>query len=140
MVAVWLTAAELPEAPDVGVVRPWWFLLIGLILLGAAVIYFVDRWRKRPPVERLSTGDQLSQFRLLYEQGQLSREEYDRIKATLMPRLRQEINVPARPGEKPPAPPAPQGPPLDETGKAGLPLESPAPEGPPPAAPPESGS
>lgn len=116
MVAVWLAVLQEPKLQDAPeAFRPWWFVLIGVIMLGAFVIFMVDRWRKRPAVERGSTGDQLSQFRLLYEQGQLSREEYDRIKATLMPRLRQEMNVPAQPGEKPPAPPE-EPPPPPETG------------------------
>jgi hypothetical protein len=124
MFAVWLTAADLQDAPNMEAVvkesRPWWFALIGVILLIAVVIFIVDRWRKRPPVERLSTGDQLSQFRLLYEQGQLSREEYDRIKATLMPRLRQEMNVPVRPSEGPKAPPAPDEPPPPAPPESGI--------------------
>src|SRR5258708_34990119 len=111
MVAIWLSVADVQNIPDPGMFRPWWFVLMGVILLGAAVIYGVDRWRKRTTPDRLSSGDQLSQFRLLYEQGTLSREEYDRIRATLMPRLRQELNVPSRPNQEPSAPPAPEEPP-----------------------------
>jgi hypothetical protein len=73
--------------------------LIGILLLAALVIYFVDRWRKRVAAAQddASCNDQLSQFRSLYERGEMSREEYDSVKALLAGQLRKELNVPAPP-------------------------------------------
>jgi hypothetical protein len=101
-------------------VRPLWIALAVAILLGALVIFLVDRWRKRAQADQFSAGDQLSRFRLLYEQGELSREEYDRIRSKLGARLRQELDVPARPAETAPSTqPPPESPP--ETPAAGSP-------------------
>jgi hypothetical protein len=77
-------------------------LLMGLVLVGAVVITLVQRWRGRNTEEHLSTGDQLAHFRSLYEAGDLSEEEYDRIRALLGDRLRQELDLPAPPADDPP--------------------------------------
>lgn len=74
----------------------------GVLLLLALVVALLERWRKRSPQERLSAGDQLAHFRELYEQGELSREEYARLHALLSERIREEMEV-----EIPPAPAAP---------------------------------
>jgi uncharacterized membrane protein len=54
-------------------------LLLGLVLLVA-----VDRWRKRvsqaPP-----TGDQLDYLQELYDKGEISQEELDRLRTRLGP-------------------------------------------------------
>src|SRR5262249_44812424 len=49
------------------------------LLLAAVVLKLIDRWRKRPVSDSLTPGDQLAQFRELYEQGHLSTEEFERI-------------------------------------------------------------
>jgi hypothetical protein len=88
--------------------------LIGVLLVGALIIWWVDRWRKRSQEALDSSGDQLAHFRELYEQGNLSAEEFERIRGLLGKRLRQELDVPA----------------------SGTPeKDSQQPEGPPPAAP-----
>lgn len=81
--------------------------LVGLILLGALVIVLLDRWRKRGEPPPLTANEQLAQFRELYERGELSQEEFDRIRARLTPHLRSELG-----GQPPPASgPLPPGPP-----------------------------
>lgn len=89
--------------------RFWWtsLALVGALLLGAIVIAALDRWRKRTQEERVSAGDQLSHFRSLYDRGEISREEFDRIRTRLGGKMRQEFQLP-----QPPAPPAapPRGP------------------------------
>ncbi len=80
--------------------------LIAALLVGALVILFVDRWRKRPSEQRFTSGDQLAHFRELYEEGEISREEYDRIRGRLQERLRKEMDVPGTPAA-PAAPPTP---------------------------------
>ena len=105
--------------------------LIGLLLVAALVLFFVDRWRKRRTVvdsDACAPNDQLSHFRSLYERGEMSREEFERVKALLTEQLRRELNVAvpvsrssAPVAEPPPAgtsvqasPPDPQTPPPQE--------------------------
>jgi hypothetical protein len=90
-------------------------LLIAALLLGALVIALVDRWRKRRGTETCTPGEQLSHFRSLYERGELSREEFERVRTLLGGRLRQDLQMPAAPvasaggAEPPPATPASTG-------------------------------
>jgi hypothetical protein len=81
--------------------------LVIALLIGVLVVALVDRWRKRTAMsERMSPGQQLTHFRQLYDRGELSREEFERIRALLGERLRQDLHLPgARPAE--PAQPAP---------------------------------
>jgi multidrug resistance efflux pump len=100
--------------------------LVGALLGGAIVLYLIDRWRKRGAAEEeaaATPNDQLSRFRSLYERGEMSREEFERVKALLTGQLRRELNVPApaAPAESRPvdtniqaAPPDPQSPPPPE--------------------------
>src|SRR5438094_7221668 len=83
--------------------------LVAILLLGALVLAWFDRLRKRADPSVLTPGDQLATFRLSYERGELSQEEYERIRARLGPKLRQQLDLPApparrdKPGEPPPA-------------------------------------
>jgi hypothetical protein len=73
-------------------------LLIGVLLLGAMALYWADRWRKQQLAETgPSTSDELTSFRVLYEQGELSQSEYDRIRSRLARKLRDEA-APRQPG------------------------------------------
>lgn len=79
--------------------------LVAVLMLAALVLAVVDRWRKRSRPDRLSPGEQLSHFRALYEKGELSREEYERIRTLLGGKLREELHLPAgRPAGAAPAP------------------------------------
>jgi hypothetical protein len=83
--------------------------LIGALLLGAAVIYCVDRWRKKADLAQASGEDEMTRYRALYECGELSKEEYDRLKALLSGRLRKQMNLPEpekAPEVKRPEPPS----------------------------------
>ena len=100
MVASWPTGMaqaevtrELPLSLLGGVL-----LLVAALAASAVVIIWVGRWIKRPTT---ASGDDLSYYRLLYEQGEFSREEYERIRAKLGQRLRQELDLPG-PGQAPP--------------------------------------
>jgi hypothetical protein len=106
--------------------------LIGILLIGALFLYLFDRWRKRVAAEdegACDPNDQLSHFRSLYERGEMSREEFESVKALLAGQLRREMNVAARSApapassvtETPPSdtnvqakPPDPQSPPPPE--------------------------
>lgn len=60
----------------------WGSILVAVLVLGAIVLARLDRWRKRMtgPEE---IEDTLSAFRLSYEEGEISEEEYKRIRAKL---------------------------------------------------------
>jgi hypothetical protein len=105
------------------------YLVIAL-LVGALIIAIVDRWRKRHGVARVDSGDQMAHFRALYERGELSKEEFEQIRARLGVRMRRELRLSTHPevDQVKNPPPPPEAPPP----AAGQP--PPAPE-PPPAAP-----
>jgi len=71
--------------------------LIAVLLGGALIIFLVDRWRKRQ--QPLETSDDLvlANYRSMYEEGELTREEFERIKEKLTHRLRSELDLPASP-------------------------------------------
>src|SRR5579871_2137594 len=102
-------------------------LLAGALLVGAIVVAFFDRWRKRRANETYTTHDQLTSFRLLYERGELSQEEYERIRVRLLAQLKasgtpdaamqdEAGEVPTTPAEEEVAPPAPDPPAPPATG------------------------
>jgi uncharacterized membrane protein len=88
-------------------------LLAAALLVGALIIAWAARWRKRSVSEGVSASDQLAHFRSLYEQGAISQEEFNRLRGLLGGRLKAELEL----GPKPP--PEERGraaadPPLDE--------------------------
>ncbi len=90
--AVRLTHREIPQW-----VLGATLLLMAVLVAAALIIVGVGRWLKRPARPADTSSDELAHFRLLYEQGEFSREEYDRIRSRLVPRLRKELDVPAPP-------------------------------------------
>jgi hypothetical protein len=82
--------------------------LAGAVLVAAILLTLLNRWRKREPEPPCTANEQLAEFRSLYERGELSQEEFERIRATLNEQLRREFEAQA--GEPPPAPPAPSAP------------------------------
>jgi hypothetical protein len=121
MDAAWQALAKAdPARPPLWDPRLLWLTLAlaAILLIGALMIAWIDRWRKRSGTERLSAKDQLANFRSLYEKGQLSQEEFERIRTLLSRQLRHELDVPAGPpGAGPeqrpetPKPAEPSGPP-----------------------------
>jgi len=89
----------------------WSGVLVGVLLLGAFVISRLDRWRKRQ-MEGADDPDPVMSFRELYERGELSKEEYDRV----LRRVAERVGAKPKPVPVPPA--APQepaaGPPATE--------------------------
>ncbi|MCX7701952.1 MAG: hypothetical protein N2039_13830 [Gemmataceae bacterium] len=68
--------------------------LAAVLLAGAVIIAWVSRWRRRLEHDTLSTHDQLTTFRLLYERGELSQDEYQRVRQQLLTRLKAETAAP----------------------------------------------
>lgn len=93
--------------------------LLAVLLVAVLAFFLITRWRKQAAEQRLSASDQLSEFRELYEQGQLSREEFERLRSLLGARLREEIKVAPPPSSAEPARPPRQRPP-DEPPPTGI--------------------
>jgi hypothetical protein len=85
-------------------------LAAGALVLGALAVGLAKRWR-RGGGGRLSASDQLAQFRSLYEQGAMSKEEFERVRALLGGQLRRDLGVPGRDRAAPAPPPPPETPP-----------------------------
>jgi hypothetical protein len=87
--------AHVPAAPSVWDPRLLWATvgLVAIVLAGVLLILWINSWRKRTGSKSLSANDQLAHFRELYERGELSHGEFDRIRATLAPQLRQELGI-----------------------------------------------
>ncbi len=76
--------------------------LIVALLVGAAVISAVDKWRKRAtagPTEADAT-EALSVYRQMYESGEITEEEYAKLRA----RVAEQVKKPPAPKPEPPAP------------------------------------
>jgi hypothetical protein len=108
MLFLWTFIAEVPEPRKTGWEFPifWNSLpLIGALLAGALVIYLVDRWRRRTALRRLDPSDQLASFRRAHERGEMSADEFEKVRALLAGQLRQDLQVPPRTSSAPLAPP-----------------------------------
>jgi hypothetical protein len=68
--------------------------IAGFLLLMALVVSWVRKWHRSTPQEGLTASDQLAQFRELYERGEMSKEEFARVRQLLMGRVKQELNLP----------------------------------------------
>jgi hypothetical protein len=91
----------LAKVPDLSLLLPGMYLAAAL-LVGAAVLAILRRWRRDDPADAPAAGTQLAHYRTLYEQGQISEEEYRRLRTILGVEIRQSVDLPPRP----PAPPA----------------------------------
>ena len=91
--------------------------MIAIILIGAVVVAVVARWR-RLAARGVSASDQLAEFRALYLEGAISKEEFEQLREVLGGALRRDLAIP--PPEKKP-----------ETTKNGpiQPQQAPAPNG-----------
>jgi hypothetical protein len=75
--------------------------LIVALLVGALLVAVVRRWRNREGRPLGPTADeQLAQFRTLYEQGEMSEEEFRKVRAVLGGQIRKQLNMPTPPGQQ----------------------------------------
>jgi len=77
-------------------------LLAGTLLVAAVVVWAVDRWRKRITSETGRSGEELTSFRAMYERGEITEEEYNRVRNKVASRVK-----PAPAGSAPAAAPGP---------------------------------
>jgi len=90
----------------------WSGALLGVLIVGAMVMARLDRWRKRQ-MAGVEDPDPVMSFREMYERGEISKEEYDRV----LRRVAERVGAKPKPVVAPPAaaPPEPAaGPPATE--------------------------
>jgi hypothetical protein len=68
-------------------------LLALSFLVGAILVWLADRWRRRQMSDETRPGEEMTSFRALYERGEISKEEYDRIRTRMAEKLKQKLNV-----------------------------------------------
>ena len=75
--------------------------LVVILLAGALILAWIERWRKRMTQQSTTGIDQLTTFRLSYERGEISEDEYRRIRMRLGGKrpniVESEIAPPAEP-------------------------------------------
>lgn len=69
-------------------------LLIAVLLIGAVVLSFMDRWRKKQLLASQDPAEALTSFRTLYEQGELSEEEYQRVRDRVAMKMKESNALP----------------------------------------------
>jgi hypothetical protein len=89
--------------------------LVAILLLGAILISWIERWRKRQLSDSTAADiEQISSYRTMFERGELTIEEYERIKRKEAHRLRDKLiakpDQPKPPAKAPPAQPSPKEP------------------------------
>jgi hypothetical protein len=93
----------------------WTGVLAVVIIAGALVIARVDRWRKRQMEAGDETPTHIGSFREMFDNGEISREEYDEVLRRMAAKANAKVKVvtpppPASPSENPP-PASPENPP-----------------------------
>jgi cytochrome c biogenesis factor len=82
-------------------------ILVGVLLVAAVVFYFLERWRRSNPkgeVDR-EAGVSLTSFREMYENGEITESEYQRLKEQTASKIKGAKDTPAP--ATPPAQPTP---------------------------------
>ncbi|HVL11934.1 MAG TPA: hypothetical protein VM529_05185 [Gemmata sp.] len=79
--------------------------LMGALLVGALVVWAVDRWRKKSVIVSDARAE-LTDFRAMYERGEITEAEYVRLRDRVAQRVKQ-APPPAAGGPTGTTPPAP---------------------------------
>lgn len=77
-------------------------MMAGALLLGAFLIVLIDKWRKLYASRSArSSSDELAEYRELYEAGELTKEEFDRLRLQLGGRILNESQQQSEPEQRP---------------------------------------
>jgi hypothetical protein len=91
-----------PKRSDPFLQRGEDWLLVGLmaaaLIVGAVVVWAVDRWRKRITSDAGRSGEELTSFRAMYERGEITEEEYNKVRNKVATRVKTAPAAPAGPG------------------------------------------
>jgi hypothetical protein len=95
----------------------WVGVLAGVLILGGMIIARIDRWRKRQMEHEDDAPEHLGSFRAMYERGELSKEEYDRVLLRMATRIGAKPKPAIAPAASSPStePPANEEPPPTPT-------------------------
>ncbi len=74
--------------------------LVAILLMGAAVISWLNRWRKKQLEAEDDLTESVGSFRQMYESGELSKEEYERILQKTAENAKKKWGTPSRPSPK----------------------------------------
>jgi hypothetical protein len=80
-------------------------LLVAVMYAGAVAFWLVDRWRKRQAAAR-NSAEELSDFRGMYDRGEITAAEYARLRDRVAKRLK-DPKPGGDPADPPPSPPGP---------------------------------
>jgi uncharacterized membrane protein len=90
-------------------------LLVLVLLFGAFALLFAERWKKKALLsDNAKAADELTSFRDMFERGELTEEEYDKVRLRAADRMKRDLGL-APSSPKPnaqadgPAPPPPTG-------------------------------
>jgi hypothetical protein len=68
------------------------------LLAGAALVYLADRWRKRNAAASSDASAELTEFRRMYDRGEITDEEYARLRERVARRVKEPPVRTAAPG------------------------------------------
>jgi len=90
----WLAQAANPapnaQPGDLLIPALW---LVGGLVIAAGILVAVRKWGKQPTTPDDDIHEQLARFRHSYQQGQMSKAEYERVHALLAERIRQQTGI-----------------------------------------------
>lgn len=127
--------ADVPPGPPPGRKQSLWdrqdfWITVGVLavtlLLGGVVVFLVDRWRRRDTTaDARASGEELTGFRGMYERGELTEEEYAKVRAKVANRVKAKVAAEKAAAPPPPAKPAPPIDPDDRPPRPAPPLGAP---------------
>jgi len=115
---MWLANVPVNPRIEFGEILLPALLLVGAILLAALILVLIKRWNTES-TPRDTAHDQLALFRDMFQHGEMSKEEYQRVHSLLATKIRAEEAAAAPPPAAPdPTKPAPNEPPGTSPGDA----------------------
>lgn len=77
-------------------------LLIAVLLTGALLFFYAERWKRRAlQAEEFTTTQDLAEFRAMLERGDITEEEYERIRQRAAQRLKNELGLAGEAAQRP---------------------------------------